>query len=276
MADKVTILVDNIGEEPLQSEHGFSIKMELNDKKILFDTGQGEALFINAKILGIALDDLDILILSHGHYDHSGNIKKIIEMNPLIDFYAHPDCLKSRISYYEGKPVKYVSLTEENIKAINSLPENQKHWCIDETEILPGVWVTGTIERKNDYEDTGGAFYTDSLCTSPDLLPDDMSLWIEKEDSLTIICGCCHSGLQNTVEKILSLTKRSSIDTIIGGLHLVKADENRIKKTISFIKTQEIGTLIGAHCTSEKAVSKLKEKLGKQVALGKVGLTLKL
>jgi 7,8-dihydropterin-6-yl-methyl-4-(beta-D-ribofuranosyl)aminobenzene 5'-phosphate synthase len=274
MSDKITILTDNRAEEPLKSEHGFSLLIEKNDIKILFDTGQGDSLFLNAALLGIPLDNLDILVLSHGHYDHGGNIKKILEMNPNIDFYAHPDCLEQRYSHHEGKPIKSVSLTEENSRAIKNLSEDQIHWCLAEREISPGVWITGSIPRSNDYEDTGGAFFTDTSMKKADLLHDDMSLWIEKKDSLTIVCGCCHSGLQNTVEKILSLSQKNFIKTIIGGMHLVNANTTRINKTVNYINSINVGEIIGAHCTGEKAVTELKSQLNSRISMSSAGLIL--
>ena len=276
MKNKITIIADNKADKPLVSEHGFSILLEIGSKKILFDTGQGDSLFHNARLLGIPLNDLDILVLSHGHYDHGGNVKKIIDLNPAIDFVAHPDCLHTRYSYHKGVGLESVSLTEENRAAILSLPEKQIYWCREEVEILPRVWLTGSIERVNDFEDTGGAFFADKKMETPDLLMDDLSLWIEGDNGLTVICGCCHSGIQNTIEQILLVNQNFSIDTIIGGLHLVHASTSRMDKTITYINSIEIHKLIGAHCSGESAMKRFKKELNADVEIGSAGLSFSL
>jgi 7,8-dihydropterin-6-yl-methyl-4-(beta-D-ribofuranosyl)aminobenzene 5'-phosphate synthase len=119
MNGQITILVDNRAEQPFVSEHGLSILLEIEQpgikkKRVLFDTGQGDALFQNAKTMGISLKELDALVLSHGHYDHGGNIAQILSMNPSISFFAHPDCLISRFSMHPGKAAKSVALSKDD------------------------------------------------------------------------------------------------------------------------------------------------------------------
>ncbi len=275
MKNKITIIADNKAEKPLVSEHGFSVLLETGGKRILFDTGQGDTLFQNAELLGILLNNLDILVLSHGHYDHGGNLKKIIDLNPSIEFYAHPDCLISRYSFHNDDGIESVSLTKENSSALLNLPEKQIHWCRNKTEIIPGVWLTGTISRNNEFEDTGGAFFIDKKRENPDLLMDDLSLCIEGDKGITVICGCCHSGLQNTIEQILTCNKASSIHTIIGGLHLVNASTSRLDRTITYINKIGIKKIIGAHCTGKVAMNRFKKELNSEVLIGSAGLSLK-
>ena len=269
--NKITILADNKAEESLVSEHGFSLILEIQGKRILFDTGQGEALFKNAAILGVSLKNLDYLVLSHGHYDHGGNVAKIIDLNPSIEFFAHPDCLINRYSFHKGKPVKPVALSKKNRESILRLPDKQLHWCRDKNKIMKGVFVTGEIPRVNNYEDTGGAFFLDSTMDKKDFILDDLSLWIEGDRGLTVICGCCHSGLQNTIRQILSFNESANIDMIIGGLHLVNAGEIRIKNTISYINKIDVNGIIGAHCSGEKVLNQFKEQLKAEVSAGTVG-----
>lgn len=91
----ITVLVDNQAETGLQHEHGLSILIEHQGKRILFDDGQNDALFYNATKLDIPLYDLDMIILSHGHYDHGGNLSALLLANPNALFYAHPDSLQT-------------------------------------------------------------------------------------------------------------------------------------------------------------------------------------
>ncbi len=276
MSGVITFLVDNRAEKPFIAEHGFSILLEIGGKRLLFDTGQGNALFHNAIKLGISLEGLDILVLSHGHYDHSGNLAKIISLNPSIQFFAHPDCLIPRWSLRLGKTPKSVALSQEDKTAIMNLSPSQRHWCDKPTEIMPEVWVTGTIPRTNNFEDVGGLFFRDEMAKTPDLIRDDMALWISDRSEFTVICGCCHSGVKNTIDHIVSLSEDARINTLLGGFHLVYAKNERLTKTVSFINETGIDRVIPAHCTGKSAMTILQKQLDTEVQLGGVGLQLKI
>jgi len=276
MSGTITFLVDNRAEEPFIAEHGFSILLEIRGRRLLFDTGQGKALFHNAKKLEISLSGLDALVLSHGHYDHGGNLVKILSLNPSIQFFAHPDCLIPRWSLYPGKTPKSVALSQEDKAAIMNLSPNQLQWCDKPTEIMPEVWVTGAIPRKNSFEDVGGPFYQDEMGNTPDLIYDDMALWIGGESGFTVICGCCHSGVKNTIDHIISLSEDVQINTLIGGFHLEDAKNERLTKTVSFINETGIKRVVPAHCTGETAMTILQEQPNAKVQLGIVGLQIKI
>lgn len=271
---KIKIIVDNKAESPLISEHGFAALIESGGKRILFDTGQGQALFTNAEILNISLTELDILILSHGHYDHSGNIAALITDNPQIEFFAHPDCLQKRYSYHEGQPLKYVGLTEKDRDAIRGLPFNKIHWCTGRTKITDGIYITGFVPREHQLEDTGGNFYLDRGMKIPDIIKDDLSLWLEGIRGLTVLCGCCHSGIQNTINYISSHYETPEFVTLAGGFHLKNSSDDRIESSIKFLKNLNIHHTIGGHCTGEKALKIFCRSLGKSFSDSETGLTI--
>lgn len=277
MASTITLLVDNLAGKGLQPEHGLSIFIEHQGKRILFDNGQNEALFHNAEKLNISLLNLDIIILSHGHYDHGGNLSKLLLANPEALFFAHPDCLQTRYSLHPNKPARRISLNASTIEIIQTFPEKQKTWITQPTEIVAGLWITGEIPRDCDDEDTGGPFYLDQQKKQKDLLNDDMSLWIESQEGITIICGCCHAGIINTLQHIKKLTKRSvNITNLVGGLHLVNASQKRLEKTLNYLQTQNIQHYYPAHCTGDHAVSLLSKNFNKKVQFAQSGLTIQI
>ncbi|MFC1744334.1 MBL fold metallo-hydrolase [Candidatus Riflebacteria bacterium] len=276
MNGTITFLVDNKAKEPYIAEHGLSILLEIKGKRLLFDTGQGKALFHNAKKLGISLSGLNALILSHGHYDHGGNLAKIFSLNPSLPFFAHPNCLRPRWSLHPGKESKSVALSKKDRAAIMNLSPTQLHWCHNPIEIMTEVWISGAIPRKNSFEDVGGPFYQDKMGNKPDLLPDDIALWIGGESGLTVIFGCGHSGVKNTIEHIVSLYDVIQINTLIGGFHLVHAKNKRLTKTVSFINETGVKRVFPAHCTGETAVTILHEQLNAEVQPGKVGLQIRI
>lgn len=254
---KITVLVDNRLESPLMAEHGFSLLLEGEGKRILFDTGQGEALFHNAELLGADLTGLDVVVLSHGHYDHGGNLAAVLSQNPEAVLVAHPNCTVPRYSIHEGAPVKSVALTGENRTAVVARDHRKVKWCFGPTEIIEGIWVTGEIPRKSSFEDTGGPFFLDSEGKRADLLPDDISLWIDNGDSLSVICGCCHSGIVNTLAYIKEVTGKE-IRSVTGGLHLLHADRIRMESTLAYLEKEKIRDVKPCHCSGDFIIDHFK------------------
>ncbi len=269
---RITILVDDEAEHPYIPEHGFAALIEVSGKRILFDTGWGKALFHNAEISGISLSNLDGLVLSHGHYDHSGNLSKILSLNPGVSFFAHPGSMIPRWSLSPVKKPKSAGVSGKNRKAITGLSSSRLHWCKGPVEITTGVWITGEIERKNSFEDTGGNFYKNKIGTQRDFIVDDISIWIDGDSGLTIICGCCHSGLKNTLGQILASCDTPRINTLLGGFHLIHSKKERLEKTISFINRTGIERIIPSHCTGKAAVESFREHLDSEIISGSAGL----
>ena len=274
MTTKITLLVDNQAQENLKHEHGLSILIEHQGKRILFDTGQNDALFFNAEQLKISLENLDIIILSHGHYDHGGNLAPLLSSNPNALFYAHPDCMQTRYSLHENQPARNIGLSENAINAIKRIPEAQKKFITTATELIAGIWLTGYIPRIGNIEDTGGPFFIDEKGKNADNLNDDMSLWIETEQTITVICGCCHSGIINTLNHIKQQSPSKKIKTLLGGLHLVNADLTRLSHTIEYLNKQNIDTIYPAHCTGNTAMQRLIKKFNHKVEIAKAGLVI--
>ncbi len=272
MTSTITLLVDNKAETGLKQEHGLAIFIEHQGKRILFDNGQNDqALFYNAQQLAISLNELDIIILSHGHYDHGGNLATLLKANPQAVFYAHPDCVQTRYSLHPDKAPRTISLTKEVKAAINAFPQKQKKFITSATEIVPGMWLTGQIPRVCDVEDSGGPFFLDKEKKQADLLYDDMSLWMETEDGLTIVCGCCHSGLINTLNHIKKQAAQTTIKSLLGGLHLISANQERMAATIAYLNKQSIANIYPAHCTGDNAMSLLQEQC-ENVQIARAGL----
>ena len=274
MPSKITLLVDNKAETGLKYEHGLSIFIEYQGKRILFDNGQNEeALFYNAQKLNVSLTNLDLIILSHGHYDHSGNLATLLKTNPDALFYAHPDCMQTRYSLHPNKPPHTISLTKNVMETLTAFPDKQKKFITSATEILPGMWLTGQIPRLCDVEDTGGPFFLDKEKKQADLIHDDMSLWIETEDGIGVICGCCHSGLINTLNHIKKQRcKPTAIKSLLGGLHLVSANQTRIDATIEYLNKENINNIYPAHCTGDNAMALLQAQCN-NVQIAKAGLS---
>lgn len=268
----LTILVDNITNAGLVQEHGFALWLEVAGHYILFDTGQGNALAPNVSAMGIDLGLTDILILSHGHYDHTGGIAEVLSANPAIRVFSHPGIFAWRYSIHPDHNPHNISIPVSAAEALNKLPSEQYCRLKHPAEILPGIGLTGTIPRKHPLEDTGGPFFLDPDGLMPDSLEDDMAMWINTAAGLVIITGCCHSGLINTVGYIREITGTSRIQGIIGGLHLNKASLERLNCTCDALRQWHPQFVIPCHCTGKDASDFLTSRLGNIIKPAFAGL----
>lgn len=246
------ILVDNAAAPGFVAEHGFSLWVEADNKKILFDTGQGRALLHNAQTMHVDLNQVELLILSHGHYDHTGGLSDVLHPPHHIHLYCHAAAFLPRYSIREGiaKPVK---MMPQAMISVNSLPEDKVHWVTKPLHITDRIGITGEIPRINNFETTGGAFYFDQDGKRADPIRDDMAFWVKTEQGLVVCIGCCHAGIVNTLQYITELTGEKRIHTLIGGLHLLNADDEQLKKVITELKQFAINNIIPCHCTGDRA-----------------------
>lgn len=273
---RIRIVVDNNGNDTLCKEHGFSALIEASGRRILFDTGQGKALAPNAAMLGCDLSRIDMLVLSHGHYDHSGGVSHVMGNNPAIRMYCHAGCVVPRYSVRPGDAPRAISMALADQEAIIALPDDQLRWITAPQPLLPGIFVSGPIPRIHTLEDTGGPFFFDPKGHHPDPIEDDVALWIETGRGLLIITGCCHSGLINTVEHIRSVSGIERVRGIIGGLHLVNASRERLETTGSALRQWSPEFVIPCHYTGEEATAFLRDELGAIVTPGFAGLEVRL
>lgn len=245
----ISVLAENTAAgRGLLAEHGLSFWIEAGQQHILFDVGQTDVFARNARILGIDLSRTNAIVLSHGHYDHTGGLSKAMQLAPHTRVFLHPDALNPKFSrrndgvcHDVGMPV----LTKSDIR----------RRCADliltdqPTQITDGVFVTGTIPRTNGFEDVGGPFYRDSGCTQPDPLLDDQALYFRCAKGIVVVLGCAHAGVINTLNYIRTLTGNAPIHAILGGMHLLSASEERLAATVDALQEHENVVLAPAHCT---------------------------
>ena len=267
---RITILVDNTAVAPsLLTEHGLSVWIDVGDRHILWDTGQSDRLVHNARAMGIDLGRADAVALSHGHYDHTGGLAAVLGTAPNAKVYLHPNAVEARYSLkkdgrrFIGMPQNgRRRLTEK--KAVDAVVYvNQR------TEIFGGMTLTGPVPRRTAYEDTGGHFYNDPACTVVDDIADDQSLYFECSEGLVIVLGCAHSGVVNILDAVSEWTASDKIYAVIGGMHLVNADADRMERTIKAFQRYSIQKIAPLHCTGIRAMQQLKEVFGSRcLALG--------
>ncbi len=241
------------------AQHGVSyfvnIKYEENEKNILFDTGSSfHVIEYNASIFNIDLRKIDAVVISHGHYDHGGGLKDLLnKVN--VPVFAHPTIFRE--NFY--LPYLYIGIPKDDI--IELKKKNNFVFTRDSMEIFPGVWTSGEVPRMNKYETVENMFTLEDGKIVRDPMMDDTSLYIDLGDSIFLISGCSHAGIVNIRdhgEKILG----KKVKYILGGLHLLNAGKERIDFTMNSL--QGIEMYLG-HCTGERVVNNFIDRYGDSV-----------
>ncbi|MBD3315976.1 MAG: MBL fold metallo-hydrolase [Chitinivibrionales bacterium] len=266
----IILIDDHAGEQGLHTEHGLSLWIEAAGKRILFDTGQSDACVQNAEKLGIDVGTADLLVLSHGHYDHTGGVEEILRRNPHIAVYCHPGIFVPRYSRQENASMKPVSIDRAASNALHKVMDTIG-WVSKPMNIASKIGITGPIPRKTAYEDTGGAFFLDPGGKRADLIEDDLAVWIETNEGLVIITGCCHAGLVNTLQYVRGITNNTPIHAIVGGFHLVHASPTRLQSTVNSLRIIGFERIMPCHCTGDSGVQALVESFGPKVMPGSSG-----
>ena len=251
---RLTVIVENTAERRgLLAEHGLAYWIEFGPQKVLFDCGQGVVLASNAYKLEVPLHTADAIVLSHGHYDHTGGLDEALRNNLRCAVFAHPEVLTPRFARGDNGAVKEIGIPYSSERAMR---QRLDLWVKTEkpTTVVDGLTATGPIPRVTDFEDTGGPFFLDRDFRQPDPIADDQALFFETDGGTVVLLGCAHAGVINTLRYIHTITDDRPIHAVLGGMHLVDASPERMSRTIEELRRLGVKCLGPAHCTGGAAV----------------------
>jgi len=265
----VTTLVENTSGVPtLYGEWGQSLLVEVDGLKILFDTGPSRHILENAEKLGIELSTIDKIVLSHGHYDHTGGLKDVLTLlkgsgnRPKgIEVIAHPDIFQEKYFYMKGFPAKAIGMpsTRADLEALGA----RFNLSRDPVRLADNIMTTGEVQVSIDYEQIDPTLHIkDAENYIPDRLADDLGLIIKTEKGLIILLGCGHRGLINTILHAQKIAGVGQIYAVIGGTHLISANKTQMDETVKALRNFNITWLGVSHCTGLKSGAILANEFG--------------
>jgi 7,8-dihydropterin-6-yl-methyl-4-(beta-D-ribofuranosyl)aminobenzene 5'-phosphate synthase len=240
---KLTILTENTAGGKFLAEHGISYLIEVDDQKILFDTGHSDVFLKNACMLGIDIKkEVEKIVLSHGHWDH-GNGLQFLENKILV---VHPGAFIRRFRKRDFSTVG-LSPTKTELEKKFKITESKSP-----LQITKNLFFLGEIPRENHFEAQTTPFADDFQ--NDDFIPDDSALAAIVKNEVVIITGCSHSGICNIVEHAKRVTGISQVSAVLGGFHLKFQDE-QTRETVNYFKTRKIKRIFPSHCTELPALA---------------------
>ena len=278
-ADAITItaIIENtVNKSRLYAEHGLSILIEITSEdgntRILMDAGQTSFAFLNnAQRLKIELADIDVIVISHGHYDHTGALLDILRKIPKkIAVIGHPNMFDKKYAKhprlrYIGVPFSKDDLKHAGILTLTKTP----------VKVASSACTTGEINRTSYSPLSNKLLVKKNETLVKDELFDDQALIVNKKEGLVIIAGCAHSGIINTIYHAQNLTNRKEVIGVIGGFHLIESAPEVIEETLKVLKTLNLKVVAPCHCTGFLAQKIFSDNL-EEFKLFNTGTTLKL
>jgi 7,8-dihydropterin-6-yl-methyl-4-(beta-D-ribofuranosyl)aminobenzene 5'-phosphate synthase len=250
---KITVLSTMLSDH-LTGEWGYAALVEVDGRRILFDTGAlPETVLANAREMHIDLSNVEDVVLSHNHEDHTGGLLALRAAmkakNPLalsrVHVAAHffdpwkreqPQIIKDRAAF-EATGGRFI---------VHDAP----------TELLPGVWLTGQVPRHTDEHNYEPGLVAEGA-PAPDV-PEDQALVFETAEGPVILTGCGHAGIINIIDDAAVITHAPRVLAVVGGLHLFRADEPRLAVTAAAFEKAGVRYLLAGHCTGIEATMRLR------------------
>jgi len=262
---KITTLVENcVYGRKLQAEHGLSLFIETPTYKLLFDTGASDLFIRNARILHIDLREVDYLILSHGHSDHTGGLQAFLELNTKATVIC-----KAEILY-----PKFKEKRENGIRNAQMLDVSRFQFVKETQELVPGVFVFPALNISNDQDTHFDHFF---VCRDErmlfDTFEDELALVLKDPCGISVLSACSHRGITNMMRTVRIAFPELPWHLLLGGFHIHNADRQKYDMIAEYLQ-QDLPRQMGiCHCTGVDQYAFFRQEFGESVFYNYTGST---
>ena len=253
---RIITLTENLAYNfGLRAEHGLSLYIETGNSKILFDTGQSGMFIQNAKHLGIDIADIDTLVLSHGHYDHTGGLSAFVETNGKAAILAKEGIFSPK---YSGHSRFIGTDIDESVKSRVSFVNSV-------TQLDEDVFVFSEINIYNPGDTNFSRFYTkEGNSFYPDEFPDELFIVIRNKNKISIFTACSHRGITNICASAADYFSLP-LHTVVGGFHMKNCTEEQYRWIAEYLQGASPDSIGVCHCTGVENYSRLNSDLDSRV-----------
>ncbi|MCB2290914.1 MBL fold metallo-hydrolase [Clostridium sp. CS001] len=260
---KVVTLFENrsISKE-YKCNHGLSLYIETSNHKILFDTGTDGTFAYNACKLGVKVEEIDIVVISHGHYDHGGGLETFLKLNSKAKIYIGQGAFDNHL-------IKLLGIFKYNIGLKKELISSKRLVFIDEImKIDEELILFGNIKGNKMLPKGNDKLlkqYSDKSVGKDDF-EHEINLLIKENDKYNLFCGCAHKGIVNIIEKTKDIINYD-LNTVIGGFHLMRMDvkdsnsKDYLNELSAILNNANVGKYYTCHCTGEQSYNYLSQKM---------------
>ncbi len=265
---EILTLVENLAyRQGTKGEHGLSLLVKAGGKQILFDTGQTDLLLKNAKILEVDLAQVDAVVISHGHYDHTGGLEAFFRVNDHAPVWVKPEAFWKKLSKSTGK-ARYIGIDKD----ISQNYRERFKYVTEPFELAPGLTIVPSTKHFYAFEQSSSNMLVEKDGQMQnDSFEDELYMVYDHHQGLTIFSGCAHRGIGNICRSAMEMTSNKQIKLIIGGTHLKGASTGRIEKTVEAFENLPVEKYGLAHCTGLPAFNAFFNKFGEAVRYAHVG-----
>ena len=254
----ITLIEDHQVDHTYGSEHGVSFYIETDKHKVLFDLGQSCLFSCNAKRLSVRIEDVDIVVISHGHYDHGGGLEDFLRLNKKAKIYIQKSAFDAYYSMRKKDEYTYIGLQQNLNKERFILLEGD--YQIDEE-----LYVFNHIEKNQYFPNSNHTMFKKIGETMVlDDFKHEQNLIISSNHKRVLFAGCAHKGIVNIVDQAQKLIHDDHIDAVFGGFHLKSRYQEyeetieNIEKIGKFLLNKPVLKYYTGHCIGDKAFQKLK------------------
>ena len=244
-------------------EWGLSVLVERDGRKILLDTGGSISAAHNGDLLAMNWEQIDAIVLSHGHYDHTGGLGDVLPRTGHgVKVIAHPDVFDAKyIQMSKDQSPTYIGIPFQRAE-LESLGADFQ-LASEPVWLSENVVTSGEIPMVTDFETIDpGLCVRENGEVIPDPLKDDQALFVKTTQGLVVVLGCAHRGTINTLHHARNVTGVETIYCVIGGTHLIRASELQMEMTIATLREFGVQKLGVSHCTGMPAAMRLAQEFG--------------